>query len=139
MRSAVPLSRADVLFLAMDTGKCGVLDLNELRALVTPHPERDTLMKMLKHYIVSERSFEISKARFLQLYEDWQDDSLSEESSYCQCEKDDLNSVWRPKAQKPDPRPVADKENESILYLIRKMHLLASQRDYQNSSALSDS
>ena len=131
MRSAPPqLSRAEELFLEMDTSKQGVLDLNELRALTTPLISGRAIARMLKHYIVSERSFEITKPRFIQLFEEWSDGSSSDSSSNCQ---DELNSVWRP-PDPPKPPPSHGKENDSILYLIRKMHLLASQQAFHPSS-----
>ena len=77
----------------MDIGQDGALDLNALRSLTSLLPLTDSehVVKLLKRYIISARSFQISREKFVEIYENWT------EQSYSQCQE--LNSVWRAQGQ----------------------------------------
>ena len=85
----LPPPKSLLLFQLMDIGREGELDLNALRSLTSLLPSEDSeqVVKLLKRYIISARSFRISREKFVEMYETWRG------QSYSQCEE--LNSVWR--------------------------------------------
>ena len=89
----LPPPKSLYLFQLMDIGQDGALDLNALRSLTSLLPLTDSehVVKLLKRYIISARSFQISREKFVEIYENWT------EQSYSQCQE--LNSVWRAQGQ----------------------------------------
>lgn len=89
----LPPPKSLYLFQLMDIGQDGVLDLNALRSLTSLLPSTDSqhVVKLLKRYIISARTFQISQSKFVEIYESWT------QQSYSQCEE--LNSVWRAQGQ----------------------------------------